>query len=181
MGLWKFLNRRSDEKAQIELDFLREKAEIKLQHERERRDLELSLKRKKQELDEKIIDYKIREQEERMKEDFEDLYQSDDDDEETDPSLKMFAPMIAQMLKTNSPQNVTPSVEVVTKADLSPPKADGVTFTDEEINDIYKSLPAIYKKVARSMTDQQIIEFIKEKYPAITQECLNRMILKVKQ
>lgn len=185
MGILSFLTRRSDEKHQLEIDFLREKNEIKLQAERDRRDLEISLKKKKQELDEKLLDYKIRDAEEKIKEDFEDY---DDDDDETGSEeqqlLKMFAPAINGMMNknTNSPQNTPPAIENpnnnITKATS---QAGGVTFTDDEINEIYKSLPAVYKKVARGLSDDQIKNFIKSKYPQIADECLNRMIAKVKQ
>lgn len=179
MGLFDFINKRSNEKHQLELDFIREKNEIKLQTERDRRDLEISLKRKKLELDEKILEYKIKDQEEKIREDFE----SYDDEEETDDQdqsmLKMFAPAIAGMMnKQNIPPNNPPTEAVITSTQTS--SSVGVTFSDEEISELYKSLPAVYKSVAKTMTDDQIKNFIKGKYPNVAEECLNRMILRIK-
>jgi hypothetical protein len=114
----------------------------------------------------------------RIDEDFNDYDDADDSDGEAN-MLKMFAPAINGMLsKTNSPQTPTPTPpqqqqEVSTVSEIS--------FSDAEIEEIYKALPQVYKTVAKTMSDQQIAEFIKGKYPAISSECLIRAIARVKR
>jgi hypothetical protein len=186
MGLidW-FKSKYSREKEMAEIEFIKERNEIRLEAERKRRDLELGVKGKRAELEEQRLTYQIEEQKARLDEAMGE--DSDDEEEDKDPdqaTLQTLMPMIQQMMNKNTSQ--TPAT-IETSTIITPLNTQtsntvaGVTFSDDEINEIYKSLPQVYKTVARSMTDQQIIEFIKGKYPAVTEECLNRMVARVKR
>lgn len=182
MGLFDWFNRRSEEIHRQKLDFEREKHEQRLDLDRRKRELELRVREKEAELDRIRLDRQILQEKAEIEEDFSD--QSDENDD-TDPTLKIFGPMIAGMInKTNSPQvNSMPTTEYpITNIDTS--HVVGVEFTDEEINDIYKAFKEKDPQMidyAKSMPDNLIKTFIKQKYPQIGENSLNRMIARVKR
>lgn len=179
MGILDIFGRKQREREQIELEYLRERNEIRLDSERKKKDMDLRLKEKRQELDEKLLDYKIRDAEARIDEEFSD--QPEGDGSEEDQILKTFAPMITGLTKGNSPHTVAALQQPVQSPTVELSKAATLTFTDDEIEEIYKTLPPEYKKIARSAPDPLIRKFVLDRYPAIAEECLNRMILRVKR
>lgn len=178
MGLFDWINKKATEKWIIEQDFLRERNEQKLEMEREKHDLKLSVAKKQSQLEICRLDYQIRDEQEKLKEDF-DSTDDEEDGEGDNPMLKIFGPVVANMMNSNRPAQ-TPSENLLNP---STPNTipDGVSFTDDELNEIYKAIPTPYKQIAKTMSEQQIAEFIKGKYPKITQECLNRAVMRVKK
>lgn len=180
MGLWDWITRPSDKK-QLELDFIKEKNEIKLEAERRKHDIDLGIREKKSELDKIMLEYKIKDQEARIEEEFGDIIENQDDENSSEVQLlKMFTPAIAGMMNKSQPTQDQPLGSAIPINPISE-KPSGLTFTDEEINDIYKALPQVYKTLAKTMDTDQIKKFITGKYPNIDPECLNRMVLRVKQ
>lgn len=182
MGFFDLFTGQARKKADLELEFIKDRNEIRLEHERKRKELEFSDKEKRAQLNNIMMDYKIKEQERKIQEDFEE-FEDDEEEENSEQTLiKMFAPAINGMLtKQSTPQSQPPVSEVLPQTVQQESKKGGLTFSDTELEEIYKALPQVYKTIARGMTKEQIETFILNKYPNIEKECLNRMVLRVKQ
>ncbi len=179
MGLFDYITGHRREKWTIEQQHLKDKAELKLEFERRKKELEIGIAEKRQELERSRLDYQIREQQERFKEQFEEY-----DDEETQPTeLEMLAPFLTEILNKNKVQSQTAggsngSSQKTLDTPIIPP---AVSFNDDEIDEIYKALPQVYRSVAKQLSDDQIKNFVRSKYPTITEDCLNRAILRIKK
>jgi hypothetical protein len=85
----------------------------------------------------------------------------------------------ALMMLMNKFANPTPTVTQHTE---SPPKeiisneTVGVTFTDEQIQQIWNDVPSFAKKIAKRMTDEQLGQEIANRIPSINDESIQRAI-----
>lgn len=177
MGFFDLFNPHGAEKWELEKEFMRERHEQKLDLERRKVEARISVEEKKAELERARLDYQLRDEQEKLKEDFEPII--DEESEEDSPMMKMLAPIAAKLLNNNAQPPTPTSSESLNPVETL--KTQAVSFSDEEIDIIYKELPDAYKKIAKTLPDEEIRKFIKRRYPTITEECLIRASARTKR
>jgi len=182
MAWFDWIGRQSREKWELEKEFLRERHDQKLDLERRRKEIDLLTAEKRSQLERARLDYQIKSEEEKLKEDFEDFEDETLDDGDDSQEMKLLAPFLTKILNKNTaPVGDDSSRNTATPPTTQQAAPPGLTFTDEELDEIYKSTPDQYKKLAKLMTDEQIKKFIRSRYPAITDECLSRACIRIKR
>lgn len=173
-----FNSRQNAEKWELEKEFLREKNDQKLELERRRKEIELLTAEKRAALERARLEYQLREEEERLKEDF--AEEIDDDDGEDSEMMKILAPAIAKFINPNQSQPAA-----VFKSDddaYKPPNPPAmVELSDDEINTIYQATDKKYIAMARIMPDDKIKSFLLSRYPNLSDDTIKRAILRIKR
>jgi len=87
-----------------------------------------------------------------------------------DTALMMLMQKFSNPTPASNPTNIEkPQVEIL-KEDA------GVTFSDEQIQQIWSDVPSFAKKIAKRMTDEQLGNEIANRIPSINDESIQRAI-----
>lgn len=180
MTFWAFFNSKTNrEKWEIEKEFIRERNEQKLELERRRKEIDLLTAEKRAAVERARLDYQLREEEERLKEDFAEEIDDDDDGNDSE-MMKILAPAIAKFINPNQSQPAA-----VFKSDddaYKPPNPPAmVELSDDEINTIYQATDKKYIAMARIMPDDKIKSFLLSRYPNLSDDTIKRAILRIKR
>jgi len=171
MGFFDIFKSKFDEELkQIRLDNEREKLETKREFERRKQDIELKTRERREQLEQTILDYKIKDQETRILEEFGD--EEPELQEENSPINNMLMGVAQKFL--NPAQQAPP---LNNSPPFTPPQQPAlVDFTEEEIKAMIAEVPKQYLKMAKFMTDEQIADFIRGKYKNISEDSIKRGI-----
>ena len=169
-------------KIEEDFDFRRELKEAKLEHEKEVMSIKLRTIKKQQELDESILDYKLKEQQARIDEEFTNIPDGLEDvlEEHTDDVPEWLQPFIGPLLGkvlNNTAQSPATSPPLTTTEQT----AGGLSLTDEELRAIKDTTSKSDLITLRNLPDAQVKSVIRGRYPKITDECLERAIIILKK
>ena len=145
-----------------------EEVERQNQHRQELRDLNL-LKRK---LDMEIMVQEAELEKAKIAMELADIEAELGEEEDSSPES-----MLMGLIQKAMPQTQTAPIP---KTSINAPSG-AVSFTDEQIKQIWSSVPSFYRGVAKTLSDEQVKEFIKQKQPNIDVDSLNRAILIIRQ
>jgi len=171
MGIFDFIGRRAREKFALEQEFLREKHEQKLDLERRKKEIDLITAEKRAELERMRLEYQIKEQQIRIREDFDEDYDESDEDS---AEMKLLAPLLTNFLNNNQKPAEINSIR--TEHTQTQNSSNSGAVSDLELLEIWDKTPEKYKIAARMMTDEQIKEVIKKQLPLADNDTLTRAL-----
>ena len=161
-------------------DFIDEKRQIRIDHEKEVLNERLKTIKKQEELDRSILDYKIREQQCKIDEDFsnfpEEIEEVIEEQAEDVPEwLKPLIPVIVKQFTANNPgSNMSPlTTNNLSNTANSEP---GLSLSDEELKIIKQQTPKADIETLKGLPDAQCKAIIRQRFPKITEETLERAI-----
>jgi len=171
------------EKESEEFSFKDEIKQARLEHEKAILEEKLKTIRKQQEYEQKLLDYKIMEQQAKIDEDFsnevEDVVEEVAEQTDIPEWIKPILPsIIAKFTNQTQPPAATPQPISNTNTETA---ADGLTLTDEELKTIKQAANKKELELLKGMPDAQVKSVIRQRYPKITEECLERAIIILKQ
>lgn len=183
MGFFNFFRAGSAEfdkkREEQKLEFEREKHEQRLELERRRKEIDILTAEKRAALERARLDYQIKDEERKIKEDFEDYIEDDDDEDSAE--TKLLYPLLANILsKNNAPVGDNSKKDIETPPNIQAAPAE-LSLSDEEIDEIIKASPPQYIKAARLMSDEQIKKLIRGRYPTISEDTLARACARIKR
>jgi len=171
--------RKSSEKDE-ELDMARERKQMRLDHEKALLDEKLVTERKRQELDRARLEYEIKAQQCKMDEEFSDTDPDLDDvidDAVGDDIPEFFKPYIPQLIAKFTgqaqPSGTIPTSNINNSGQITP---EELSYTDEELKIIKQSTKKEDLAALKMLPDAQCKSIIKQRYPKLTDECLERDI-----
>lgn len=179
MAFWDFFTGHATEKWEIEKEFLKERNEQRLDIERRRKELRLTTDEKREELERKKLDYMIKEQDMRMQEDF--MPVEEETDEQDSAEMKVLAPMLARFL---NPQATSSSESVSSSQSINPTNPTMIHLTDAEIDELYQSTKMQQPKLvesAKGMPIELLKGMIRQQYPALDDDSVNRAAIRIKR
>ena len=170
MGIFNFFRKRAIEKRKDEmrLEFEERRLEAKLEHEQKIREMQLETIERKELLHKRKLDLEIKELEL-------DIQELEDEEEEEEPEKTSDVDTILGMAKmfmpNPAPQNLTPIQSPPTQT-----MQKGAGLTDQDFQNIWDSLEPVHRKLAKTLSDEQLKSFAKTKMPQLDEQTLNKMV-----